>query len=171
MTKAPLPSLLAAAPFLVLLAACSSEVTDADEIADFADSDPSAAAPAEISQRQDTLEGIGDSFKAIRGQLEAGTPDFTVIEASATDINRRANELEGLFPEGTGRDAGWDTEALATIWERPDEFAAAHQKLLDESATMMTVAGTGDAAAVGEQVKALGGACKNCHDDFRLDDD
>jgi cytochrome c556 len=166
MTKATLPTLLAAAPILALLAACSSEVTDVDSL-----DQPEGDAPAEIAQRQDTLEGIGDSFKAIRGQLEGDAPDFAVIEESATDINRRANELEGLFPEGSGRDAGWDTEALATIWERPDEFAAAHQKLLDESATMITVASTGDAALVGEQVKTLGGACKNCHDDFRLDDD
>lgn len=156
-------NLVFATPLIAALAACGSETAETPA--------PSGPEPAELELRHDTFEAIGDSFKAIRGQLESGSPDFAVIEASATDINTRAKTLEGLFPEGSGRDSGWDTEALGTIWEKPEEFAAAREKLIEESATMMTVATSGDAAAVGEQVKALGGSCKNCHDSFRLDDD
>lgn len=149
---------LAPLPMLALLAACGGETAAGPE-------------PAEIAERQDNFEGIGDSFKAIRDQLENGDPDLAVIENAALDINQRAVNIENHFPEGSGRDAGYDTEALAAIWEQPVEFATAQQKLIDESEELVTLASAGDAAAVGEQVKDLGGSCKNCHDQFRLDDD
>jgi len=44
------------------------------------------------------------------------------------------------------------------------------QKLVDESAKLATVAGGADKAATGAQAMAMGGACKGCHDQFRLDD-
>lgn len=156
--------LVSAAALACVLAACSSE-TPADAPAS------ASAEPAVIKERQDNFEAIADSFKAIRGELEKGTPDFTLISAQATDINTRATKIETLFPAGTGIDAGYDTEALAAIWEKPDEFAAAHQKLIDESAKLATIAAEGDKAATGAQAMVMGGSCKNCHDSFRLDDE
>lgn len=147
--------LLSIIPATALLAACSGAGADA---------------PPVIKERHDNFEAIGDSFKAIRAQFE-GTPDLAVVEAEATNINERAQLISGHFPEGTGMDAGYDTEALPTIWEKPDEFEAAQQRLIDQSAAMASAAATGDAAATGELVKELGGACKNCHDTFRKDDD
>ena len=38
------------------------------------------------------------------------------------------------------------------------------------TAKLVTVAGEGDKAATGAQAMAMGGACKGCHDKFRLDD-
>ncbi len=154
---------LTAATLLTGLSACGDEAGE-----ETASAGPE---PAVIDERQDNLEAVSDSFKVIRTQLESGSPDFAAIETAAVDINERAEAMENHFPEGTGRDQGYDTEALPTVWERPDEFAAAHQKLVEESAEMVTIASGGDAAAVGAQVKELGGSCKNCHDDFRLDDD
>ncbi|MFU7529210.1 c-type cytochrome [Qipengyuania sp. ASV99] len=147
-------------PLLAVLAGCGGETTA-----------PAGDAPPVLAERHDNFEAISDNFKAIRAQLEGESPDLAAIEAAAIDINQRAERISGHFPEGTGRDAGWDTEALPTIWEKPEEFTAAQQKLLEESAAMMTLAASGDAAAVGAQVAELGGACKNCHDTFRLDDD
>ena len=132
---------------------------------------PAEPEPPVIEERQKNFEGIGDDFKAIRGQLEGGSPDTAMILTAATDMNERAQKIEGYFPEGTSVDDGYDTEALATIWEKPDEFAAAHQMLVDRSAEMMKLAEAGDAEAIGGYVMELGGACKNCHDQFRLDDD
>lgn len=145
-----------------VLAACSGDAP--------ADA-PSGTEPAVIKQRQDNFEAIGDAFKVVRGELEKDTPDFTLIAAKASDINTRAGEIEGHFPAGSGIDAGYDTEALAAIWEKPAEFTAAAQKLVDESATLAALAGEGDKAAVGAQAMTMGGACKGCHDQFRLDDE
>lgn len=144
------------------LAACSSEAP--------ADA-PAAEVPPVIKERHDNFEAIGDAFKAIRGELEKDAPDFALIATKATDINTAAGKIEGHFPAGTSVDDGYKTEALATIWQKPEEFKAATQKLLDESAKLATVAGEGNKEAVAAQAMAMGGACKGCHDKFRLDDE
>lgn len=149
-----------------MLAACSGEAP-ADAPADAA---PAAEVPPVLKEREENFEAIGDAFKAVRGELEKDTPDFTLIAAKATDINARAMKIEGHFPAGTSTADGFKTEALPTIWEKPEEFKAAAQKLVDESAKLVTIAAEGDKAAVGAQAMAMGGACKGCHDQFRLDD-
>jgi len=126
---------------------------------------------AVIEARQDGFEGISDAFKVIRDQLEGGSPDFALISANAETIQTNAEEISGFFPEGTSVDSGADTEALPTIWEQPEEFTAAHQRLVDASAVLVEAAASQDAGAVGEAVKGLGASCKNCHDTFRLDDE
>lgn len=155
--------LVVSAALVGLLAACSSEAP--------ADAPAAAAAePAVIEERQDNFEAIGDAFKAVRGELEKDAPDFTLIAAKASDINTRAAKIEGHFPAGTSVDDGFDTEALAAIWQKPDDFKAAAQKLVDESAKLASLAGEGDKAAISAQAMTMGGACKGCHDNFRLDD-
>ena len=165
-----------AAALAAVLAACSSEAP-ADAPADATPASDAAAADAApvdvaavLKEREDNFEEIGDAFKAVRGELEKGAPDFTLIAAMANDINARAAKIEGHFPVGTSVDDGVKTEALATIWEKPEEFKAASQKLIDESAKLAALAAEGDKAAVGAQAMAMGGACKGCHDKFRLDD-
>lgn len=157
--------LIAATPLIVLLAACGGA---AEEKAGDAAKE---GAPPEIKQRHDNFEAIGDAFKAIRTQLEGGSPDMAVILTSATDINDRAQKVAGLFPEGTSVEAGYDTEALAAIWETPAEFEKAASNFVEASAGLKTAAELGDAAAVGSAAKVLGGTCKACHDKFRVDDE
>jgi cytochrome c556 len=43
------------------------------------------------------------------------------------------------------------------------------QKMVVESAKLVTVAGSGDAAAVGAQFKATGATCGACHRQFRAE--
>ncbi len=152
-----------AAPILFAVAACGSESADAPA--------PVNPEPLEIAERQDNFKAIGKSFKAIRGQLEGDAPDLAVIEASASDINTRLQRVGDLFPAGSGMDAGFDTEALAKIWEDPDGFAQVSQDAINASAELMAAAASGDVAAVGPQVGNLGmKGCKGCHDVYRVDD-
>ena len=152
---------------LALLAACGGEADAPDEGAASA-----GDAPPEIAERQDNFEGIGDSFKLIREELETGTPDMLAIQNAAGDINTRLQRLPGLFPEGSSMEAGYDTEALAVIWEDPEGFEEAIQNAIARSEEMMAAAESGEPAAVGEQVGNLGmNGCKACHDKFRVDDD
>ena len=158
------PRIAIAASALLALAACGGETAD--------DAAPAAEAPAEIAERQDNFEAIKDNFMVIRANFEEGAEtDLAAVEAAAREISDRAGRIDQYFPEGSGIDAGWDTEALGTIWEQPAEFTAAHEKLVAESATLATLASEGDVAAVGEQVGALGMSCKNCHDSFRVPQD
>lgn len=165
MARMSVSSIFTASCTFALLAACSGEATETAEA-------PPSDAPAEIKERQSNFEAIGDSFKAIRGQLEADTPDFTVIEPATADINERLQRLSGLFPEGTSMEAGYDTEALAMIWEDPEGFAEVTAQAIAASEDMMAAAATGDPEAVGGQVGNLGlNGCKACHDKYRFDED
>lgn len=124
-----------------------------------------------IEVRQDNLEDIGDAFKAIRGQLEGSNPDFAVLQSNAQIIDANARKISGHFPAGTGISSGADTEALETIWEKPADFASASDRLVAASAAMLAATNSGDIGAVQAAAKELGGACKNCHDQFREKDD
>jgi cytochrome c556 len=164
MLRTHAPRLVLAAALASLIAACSGEA-GSDAATPAAD-----APPPVLKEREENFEGIGASFKAVRGELEKDAPDFALIAAKAGDINTRAQKITGHFPAGTSTTDGVKTEALPAIWEKPEEFKAAAQKLVDESAKLASLAGGGDKAAVGAQAMAMGGACKGCHDQFRLDD-
>lgn len=177
MSRTNAPRLLFAAALAASLAACSSGegASDASPIAEASGEASAGAAPAGdltalLKAREENFEAIGKAFKVVRGELEKNAPNFALIAASAADINNRAVKIEGHFPAGTSTADGVKTEALPAIWEKPEAFKAASQKLVDESAKLVTLAGAGDKAAVSAQAMAMGGACKGCHDQFRLDD-
>lgn len=170
MLRTPASRVLLLVSLAGLLAACSG-AGPSDSAANADAASPAGEASPVIKERQDNFEGVGDAFKAVRGELEKDAPDFTLIAAKAGDINTRAAKIGGHFPAGTSVDDGFDTEALATIWAKPEEFQAASQKLVDESAKLMTIAADGDKTATGAQAMTMGGACKGCHDQFRLDDE
>jgi cytochrome c556 len=168
MLRIPATRLMIAAALVGMLAACSGEGASDTAASDAAA--PTDAVAAVLKEREENFEGIGDSFKALRGELEKDAPDFTLIAAKAGDINTRAMKIEGHFPAGTSVEDGLKTEALPAIWAKPEEFKAAAQKLVSESEKLMMVAGEGDKGATAAQAMAMGGACKGCHDQFRLDD-
>ena len=168
MLRKPVSRFFVAAALAGVMVACSGE--GASDTAASGAAKPAGEIPPVLKERHDNFEGIGDAFKAVRGELEKDTPDFALIAAKAGDINARAMKIETHFPAGTSVEDGYDTEALPSIWQKPEEFKAAGQKLVDESAKLVTVAGGGDKAATGAQAMAMGGACKGCHDQFRLDD-
>jgi cytochrome c556 len=166
MSRTAFSRLLTAAALAGLIAACSGGGGGGDTAAA-----PATDTPPAIKQRQDNFEAIGDAFKAVRGELEQDAPDFALIAAKANDINARAQKIEGYFPTGTSTADGFDTEALPAIWDKPDAFKAAAQKLADESAKLASLASGGDKEAIGAQAMAMGAACKGCHDQFRLDEE
>ncbi|KEO91900.1 hypothetical protein EH31_04295 [Erythrobacter longus] len=172
MARTPSLSVFAAVSAFALLAACSGGAGNGAEETAEETAAPAGDAPAEIKQRQDNFEAIGDSFKAIREQLETDAPDFAVITPAAADINERLKRLPDLFPAGSSMEAGYDTEALAVIWEDPEGFAKAIENGIAASEDMMAAAATGDPEAVRGQVGNLGkNGCKACHDKYRVDDD
>ncbi len=166
-SRRPMAFALTGIAAATLLASCGDSA--GDEAVETAEVEE-AGEPDAIAQRQELLEGMGDAFTVIREQLE-GDGDIEAITAAANTINANAALFIDHFPEGTSMSSGADTEALDTIWEDPEGFAAAHQRLLDESAKMVEAVGTGDLEVIGAQVMPLGMSCGNCHDTFRYDDE
>ncbi len=129
----------------------------------------SAPTPQQIIEtRQANLKDLGKNFKAIADQTKATAPDMAVIGPAADAVKAHASEIGNWFPAGTGPESGVKTAALPKIWEDRATFDAAVVRLQGEAAKLQTTAASGDAAAVKAQFPATGGACKNCHDTFRM---
>jgi cytochrome c556 len=116
--------------------------------------------------RHEHYEDLGAAFKTVRDNVRAPTPDFVAVEKAAVEIQQASVNQGQWFPKGSGPEAG-KTRALAEIWTKGAEFTAA-QKLFEEKAPKLLAASkTKDAAQIQAAFRDLGGACKNCHDNFR----
>lgn len=128
---------------------------------------PDTPAGRAADARHESFEEIGDQFKTITDQIKKSEPDFAKIRTAASGIADKAPKVTSWFPAGSGPDDGIKTDALQTVWTKPDEFQAAAAKFVEESAAFNTLVQGTDVAAIGQGVAALGAACKGCHDKFR----
>ena len=93
---------------------------------------------------------------------EAG--DKSHIAAHASALANVSMMIGGLFPAGSGTGK---TDALAVIWEKPDDFKKAVAALEDASAKLFGAARKGDMAAIGAAAGGVGKSCGGCHKVFR----
>ena len=125
-----------------------------------------AATPAEMQKiRHEHYEKLGEDFKAVRDNSR-GSPDWAVLEKASASIQEATVNQMQWFPKGTGPEAG-KTRALPEIWSKPAEFDAAQKMFADRAPALVAAVKAKDADAVGKAFRELGGACKNCHDNFR----
>jgi cytochrome c556 len=162
MSASPMPDRQVASPTLKRRISVISSATFAAAVCIAA----WAATPAQmLKARHEHYEKLGEAFKAVRDNSK-GTPDWAALDKASASIQKATEDQMRWFPHGTGPEAG-KTRALPDIWSKPTEFAAA-QKLFSERAPALVAAVKAkDADAVGKAFRELGGACKNCHDNFR----
>ncbi len=123
-----------------------------------------------IEARQEGFEDIGGSFKTINDELKKGEPDVAAIQSAAATVETLSQDVGEWFPEGTGMSSGVETEALDAIWEDPEGFEAAIAKFQTAAGELNTAAESGDVEVIQASFKDAGASCKNCHDNYRLDD-
>lgn len=131
---------------------------------------PNTPAAKAVVARHHNFKQLGGAFKAIFDEIKKDSPDKAVISTNARKMNALASQEASWFPKGTGPEAGVKTDAKPEIWSDPQGFAAAVKKLQGETAKLQQVSAAGDMAAIKAQVQATGGACKSCHDKFRVPD-
>lgn len=131
-----------------------------------------AATPrqAAIVARQANFKAMGAAIKAIMDQLKTDAPDRTALTANARTIAALAPRQLGLFPRGSGPEAGVKTGALPAIWRDAAGFNALGRGLVTESNKLAGMAATADVTALKAQVIAVGGQCAGCHRRFRAKD-
>ena len=118
-----------------------------------------------IKYRKAVYTSMRGHIGAISRIVRAGLGDYKGhITDHATAIQNAAKIIPAMFPEGS--DFG-DTDALESIWTDQSGFEKAAQQLVDASGELVTVSQSGDMKAIGRAVGAVGGACKNCHDNYR----
>ena len=106
---------------------------------------------------------IGAASMIVRGLVENNGQ----LLGHAEGLANSASELHNIFPEGS---AVAESEALPAIWEKPDEFSAAIEKLVDATAAFEEAAAASDQAAIGAAFREVGMSCRGCHDNFRQSD-
>ena len=132
---------------------------------------PEAAAVdlgATVKYRGALMSGLGKHMGMSKMILDGKVAGDLSVHASA--LHGLAGEMKVLFPAGTGKDA-FETHALPTIWERPDDFTAAWTAYDTATAAFAAAAPNGDLEASKAAFGEVGKACGGCHDTFREEDD
>lgn len=121
-----------------------------------------------VDARQHNLKDLGGAFKAVRDQVRKSQPDMTQVQQAAEQIQQLAADMNAWFPKGSEPSEDWETDARAEIWTDAKGFAAALTKFQQEAPKLLTFAKANDVGGLKKQVGAVGGACKGCHDKYRV---
>jgi len=124
-----------------------------------------------IKARQQHLKDVGAAFKSIRDETRKPAPEMAQIQTAAGTIAKASGEIDTWFPKGSGPESKVETDAKAEIWSDPQGFATAAKALKAEAPRLQQLAAANDLNGVKAQVGKLGGACKGCHDKFRVPQD
>lgn len=123
-----------------------------------------AVAADVIDERKKGFKGHVENMKAVKAAVESGDAATAVDPAQA--MLAYAKRIESLFPEGSGEG---DTRALPAIWSDWDGFQKAAANHVAAVEQLVAAATSGDASAVGAQLKATGGTCGACHKEYRAE--
>ena len=106
---------------------------------------------------------FADAVKSIKAELAKGESyDAGVVTRAAAVLEGGAGaHLVKLYPAGTGHAP---SEAKAEIWQEPEAFAAASDRL---AAAATNLGAAADAAEANIAFKAVLESCGACHKRFR----
>lgn len=122
-----------------------------------------------IHYRQAAYTMIGWNFGPMAQMVRGKTPwDATAFARHAERVAFLAPQLLEGFPEGSG--SGADTEAKPEIWTDRDGFRSKMDDFVRESKLLAEASRGGDEAKAKAQFKTTAGACKACHEKYRVDD-
>jgi cytochrome c556 len=124
-----------------------------------------------VKARQHNLKDLGGAFKAVRDQIRKPAPDMTQVQQATAQIDQLALEMKQWFPKGSGPGEDIETDAKAEIWSDPQGFETAMAKFQQEAPKLASFAKAGDTDGLKKQVGVVGGACKGCHDKYRVPQD
>lgn len=117
-----------------------------------------------ITYRQKVMQSVGANIGAISDILKFSLPHQGNIESHAQQIANAASMIPSAFEANVTEGP---TDAKPEIWDNWAEFEQYASDLQGAAESLAQTAAGGDAAAIGEAVKQMGGTCKQCHDDYR----
>jgi cytochrome c556 len=123
-----------------------------------------------MHERHEGMETIGKANKAIGRELRGSSPDLGVVRQSAAQIANLSRHASGWFPAGSGAELG-KTGARPEIWQPRNkaDFDAKLHNFQVAAQAFNAVAASNDASAIKARFADMGGACKACHDKYRMD--
>jgi cytochrome c556 len=133
---------------------------------------PEEQAVNATENRQAVVKLLGVNMGQIVGMARGAVPfDAAIAERNAHRIAMLAPMIPERFAAMDTREFDVETEALPIIWDRLDEFSGKADNLVKAANTFAELAASGDQATTLGGLREFGGACGNCHDTFREDDD
>lgn len=111
-----------------------------------------------VSARIELMKANG---RALRAAFSASGDEAVSLAQELVDDFAKVGDL---FPEGS---TSPNSHALPNIWTDPAGFSDALAKAQEAASALLVAARAGDATAYSAAAKAMGGACKNCHDTYR----
>lgn len=124
-----------------------------------------------IKARQSGMKAVGAGFKGMMDQTRGGAPDPAAIKRHAAAVAAQSPKIVGWFGPGTGAVPGVKTGARPEIWTQNGAFQKAAAEFDVQAKKTLALADAGDMVALGPQLRALGGTCKGCHENFRQKED
>jgi len=119
-----------------------------------------------IAARKALMKGNDDGAKVVVPMMRGRVPfDGAKVEPVFAQWAETARKLPGLFPPGS--ETGGRTHASPKVWQNKADFdakAADFGKAVADNRTQAAASLDGLKAAVA----AVGKACDNCHEDYRL---
>ena len=124
-----------------------------------------------IDGRKELMRNTSAHFKDLREKAKEGQVAAIAVNAHTMAINAR--HIPGLYPTGSMGTPEIKSRAKAEIWQDWDGYTAAAKQLENAATDLMKLTKDADKMGVGSaqvdaSIKAVGGACKNCHDKFRV---
>lgn len=117
-----------------------------------------------VRERMALMKDIGRNLKSIADMVQQKAPfEGQAAQAAAGTIAADAERIPAVFKP---RESDPASEALPVIWEKWDDFVAHADKLA--SAAKAIDATSAETLAAG--FRPMAGACKSCHDSYRMDD-
>ncbi len=106
---------------------------------------------------------IGPIAGMAKGEMEF---DSAALQHHADSMAALATMVHEAFPESSEGAEG--SKAKPEIWTDPDTFTARVAGLEEQTAVLAARAPFLTKDTLGAALGAVGGACKACHDDFRM---
>ena len=115
-----------------------------------------------VIARQDLMKAQGGAAKVL-GEMAGGKTAFDAAAAQAAKDTLIATsmDIEAKFTPTTTDPV---TDALPEVWTNWDDFLL-KAKALNDAATALDVSSP---ESIGAGMAGVGGACKDCHTDFRV---
>lgn len=118
-----------------------------------------------IKYRKAALTVLGTHFSRLGAMAQGKAPfDAKQVIENEVVVEMVAKLPWTAFVEGS--DKG-DTKAKPEIWKDPSKFKEAQEKFINEISKLNVAAKSGKLEDLKTATAAVGGACKNCHDNFR----
>ena len=117
-----------------------------------------------IKYRQTVMQSFGAHISAIALIFTGKVDQPDQLAAHSDALAAVGAYIDTLFPAGSG---DGETHALPLIWEEPDQFGEAARNGGTATAALAEAIDGGDRKATAQAFKAVGEACKGCHDRYR----